>query len=196
MNICVFAASSNFVDDKYKNAARDLGVEMAKRGHSLVFGAGEWGLMGACAHGVADAGGKVIGVTPKFFDVDGIVYHDCDELIYTETMRERKAIMEDLAEAYVVAPGGIGTYEEFYEVLTLKQLGVHGRAIVIFNVDGYYDKMLEMMKHSETEGFMVGATNRIYEVMTDVNEILDYIENYQENIGQVYKFLEEKKKGV
>ena len=101
-----------------------------------MYGAGANGLMGAVARGVCEENGTIIGVTPSFFNVDGILFENVSELITTETMRERKQIMEDKADAFIVTPGGIGTLEEFFEILTLKQLGRHGKAIVIFNQNG------------------------------------------------------------
>ena len=148
MKICVYGAASPTIDPQYMKKVEEMGSEMAKRGHSLVFGGGGNGLMGAAARGVVRAKGKVIGVAPSFFQVDGVLFEECSELIYTETMRERKQIMEEKADAFVMLPGGIGTFDEFFEILTLKQLGRHNKAIVIFNIDGYYDNMLKMMEVS------------------------------------------------
>ncbi len=103
-------------------------------------------------------------------------------------MRERKQIMEDKADAFIVTPGGIGTLEEFFEILTLKQLGRHGKAIVIFNQNGFYDHLLSMLKETSDKGFMTPATNEIYTVMDNSDEILDYLESYKTDIGRVFKF--------
>lgn len=144
--------------------------------------------MGAVARGAASKNGHIIGVTPSFFDVDGILYEGDMELIKTETMRERKQIMEESADAFIMVPGGIGTYEEFFEILTLKQLGRHGKAIVIYNINGFFDDLLAMMKATSDKGFMSNATNEIYIVMNDSFRILDYIENYTPEVGRVFKF--------
>lgn len=115
MNVCVYGASSNDIDRSYIEETEYLGREIAKRGHTLVYGAGANGLMGAVARGVYEENGTIIGVTPSFFNVDGILFENVSELITTETMRERKQIMEDKADAFIITPGGIGTLEEFFE---------------------------------------------------------------------------------
>lgn len=178
MNICVFGASSDLIDKCYIESAELLGEKLALRGHSLVYGGGAQGVMGACARGVKKGDGHIIGVSPSFFNVDGVLFKDCDELLYTETMRERKALMEDNSDAFIIAPGGIGTFEEFFEVFTLKQLARHNKPIVIFNHNGFYDKMIEMLKDAEDKKFIRIPTLELYEVMTDIDEIYDYIENY------------------
>lgn len=184
MNICVFGASSSIIDRSFIEETENLGREMARRGHSLIYGAGASGLMGAAARGVKEQGGYVVGVVPDFFrdedmGVDGKIFKQCDELITTESMRERKFIMEERGGAFVIAPGGIGTFEEFFEVLTLKQLERHNKAIAIWNVDGYYDAMLEMLEKAIEKKFFREACRQLYRVFTDYNEMLDYIESYK-----------------
>ena len=178
MNICVYGASSNLIDEIYLKKTEELGEAIAKRGHGLVFGGGAQGVMGASARGAKKNGGYVIGVSPSFFNVDGVLFSECDELIYTETMRERKQILEDRSDAFIVAPGGIGTFEEFFEVFTLKQLARHNKPIVIFNVNGFYDGMLKLLKEAEGHGFIRKKTLELYEVMTEPEKIIGYIENY------------------
>ena len=180
MTICVYGASSNDIDKTYIEKTEALGALMAKRGHSLVFGGGAQGLMGASARGVKSAGGRVIGIAPRFFNVDGVLYDNCDEFIYTDTMRERKQLMEDKSDAFIMSPGGIGTYEEFFEILTLKQLGRHNKPIVIFNINGYYNPMLDMLKVTAEEGFMKEKCLELFKVFEDETEVLDYIEKYNE----------------
>ena len=124
MNICVYGASSNQIDKDFIKAGELLGEEIAKRGHTLIFGAGANGLMGAAARGAASQNGKIIGIAPKFFNADGVLYEKCTELIMTGTMRERKQTMEDMSEAFVMVPGGIGTLEEFFEILKAIFLGI------------------------------------------------------------------------
>ena len=131
MNICLYGASSTEIDKVYIEATEALGELLAKEGHSLVYGAGGAGLMGAAARGVKRGGGYIVGVVPSFLKVDGVLFDDCDETIFTNTMRERKQIMEERADAFIVTPGGIGTYEEFFEIYTLKQLGQLHKPIVI-----------------------------------------------------------------
>lgn len=188
MNICIYGASSDEISDGYIEVVEEFGSKLAKRGHTLVFGAGGQGLMGASARGAAKENGKIIGVAPSFLNVDGRLFKDCTEFISTETMRERKQIMEDRSDAFIMVPGGIGTFEEFFEILTLKQLGRHGKAIVVYNIENYYNPLLKMLQDGVTKGFMNQATNEIYEVMTDADEILDYLEHYTVEIGRVFKF--------
>ena len=178
MNICVYGASSDAIDKKYIIQGEHLGEEMVKRGHNLVYGGGACGMMGAVARGVTRGGGEIVGVAPLFFKVDGVLYDKCTEFIYTETMRERKQIMEDRADAFIVTPGGIGTYEELFEILTLKQLDRHQKAIVFLNTDGYYDLVAELMQRTSDLGFMKPASLELYKFCDTVEETLDYLEGY------------------
>lgn len=158
MNVCLYGASSTEIGEPYITATETLGEMLACRGHSLVYGAGGAGLMGAAARGMKRGGGYVVGVVPSFLKVDGVLFDGCDEMIFTDTMRERKQIMEERADAFVVTPGGIGTYEEFFEIYTLKQLGQLHKPIVIFNVNGYFDDMLAMLRRTVDERFMREAS--------------------------------------
>lgn len=175
MNVCVFGASSTEIDGSYITATEALGEALAARGHALVYGAGGSGLMGAVARGMTRGGGRVIGVVPSFFKVDGILYDRCDEIVYTDTMRQRKQIMDERSDAVVVAPGGIGTYEEFFEIYTLKQLGKHHKPIVIFNINGYYDSLLELLAHTVEEKFMQPACLGLYTVATTPEQVLEQL---------------------
>ena len=183
MNICVFGASSSTIDTSFIDETTLLGEKLAERGHSLIYGAGASGLMGAVARGVYSKGGSIVGVVPNFFvdedlGVDGRVFENCTELVLTDTMRERKRVMEDRADAFIVVPGGIGTFEEFFEVFTLKQLQRHNKAIAILNFNGYYDAMLGMLDEAEKLRFVGSACRGLITVFTDADEALDYVENY------------------
>lgn len=192
MKICVFGASSSTIDKNYIDQIEKLGRDLAKRGHSLIYGAGASGLMGAAARGAYEHGGEIIGVVPNFFEeedmgVDGKIFQNCTELITTETMRDRKKIMEDMADAFIVAPGGIGTFEEFFEVFTLKQLERHNKAIAVFNVNGYYDDMLSMLDKAVEKNFLRKPCMNLFKVFDDEAAILDYIENYQPEKVNVFE---------
>ena len=178
MNICVYGASSNDIDQSFIKAAETLGRKMAERKHTLVYGAGGGGVMGGTARGVTAGGGKVVGIVPAFFNVDGMLYDKCDELIKTSTMRERKQLMEEKSDAFIMCPGGIGTFDEFFEMLTLKQLSRHTKAIAIFNVDGYYDSLIELMETAISRSFMKPECRELYSVFSDIDSMLDYIEGY------------------
>ena len=177
MNVCVFGASSTQIDDKYIQATERLGEALAASGHNLVYGAGGSGLMGAVARGMTRGGGYITGVVPSFLKVDGILYEQCDEMVYTDTMRQRKQIMDERSDAFIVTPGGIGTYEEFFEIYTLKQLGRHQKPIVIFNVDGYFDCLLEMLAFTVKEQFMKPLCLELYTVATTVEEALRQLQH-------------------
>ena len=179
MRICVYGAASPTIDNQYKVITETLGREMAKRGHSLVFGGGGNGLMGAVAKGVRAENGNIIGVIPKFFDNEDIeaICNFCDELIEPETMRERKQIMEDKADAFIVVPGGIGTYEEFFEILTLKQLCRHKKPIAVYNINGYYDSLFTVMNEAIDKNFIKKNCLDLFKLTDNSEEIFDYIEN-------------------
>ena len=180
MNICVYGASSKTIDAQFTDAGHALGYLLAHHGYGLVFGGGDNGMMGAVARGTHDGGGRIIGIAPRFFNVDGVLYPHCDELIYTETMRERKQKMEDLSGAFIVSPGGIGTFEEFFEILTLKQLGRTKKPLVILNTAGYYDDILNMMRHTVESNFMSAQTFDLIAVVNTPEQAIDYIEHYVE----------------
>ncbi len=187
MKICVFAASSRTIDSSYVDEAFALGTELAGRGHSIVFGGGTSGLMGAVARGAFSAGGGIIGVAPRFFDQPGILYEHCTEMLFTETMSERKKLMEDLSDAFITLPGGIGTFEEFFEALTLKQLGRHAKAIAVLNTRGYYDAMDAMLRRAVAERFLSEDGYALYETFTDIPKLVDYIESYRGQPQEVWK---------
>ena len=123
-------------------------------------------------------GGRVIGVAPSFFNVDGILYDQCDEFIYTETMRERKGIMDEKAEGFLLAPGGIGSFEEFFEILTLKQLGKHNRPIAVLNTNGYYVPLHAMLEHAVKERFATAPCLQLYRLCPTPADAVDYLEHY------------------
>lgn len=178
MRICVYGAASPTIDPEYIEKVEELGREMAKRGHSLVFGGGGNGLMGAAARGVRDGGGAILGVIPKFFDQENVeeICDFCTELIQPDTMRQRKQIMEDNADAFIVVPGGIGTFEEFFEILTLKQLCRHNKPIALYNVRGYYNELDRMMTAAMEKNFVRKNCTDLYITTDDPEELLRYIE--------------------
>ena len=193
MNICIFGASSDIINEKYVNSAYELAAKMAKRGHGLIFGGGGKGVMGATAQAVYDNGGFVYGVAPEFMSEYNVFFEHCTKFKHTKTMAERKTFMEDQADAFIIAPGGIGTFEEFFEVYTLKQLGRHSKAIAVFNPFGYYDKLLDMLKHCVHEDFMVSASLDLIKIFEDPDELLDYLagKGYDWDMGSdtVYRFM-------
>lgn len=179
MRICVFCSSSNAIDTAYLDESRALGREMATRGHSLTYGGGDVGSMGVLARAVQENGGMVLGVIPHALnDIDGVGYGDSDRFILTNTMRERKAIMEENSDAFIALPGGLGTFEEVLEIITLKQLRYHSKAIVLVNSGGYFDPLLALLNHAVSERFMKPKTLDLFEVTESFGGALDYIESY------------------
>ncbi len=185
MNICVYGAASQKIEQKFLDATEELGCELGKRGHNLVYGAGATGVMGAVARGVKKGGGKVTGVIPSFFKEENIepIFEQCDELIYTETMQQRKQTMEELSDGFIVAPGGIGTMEEFFETLTLKQLGRHTKPIAIYNVDSFYDYIKLFMYKAMDKRFIKANCDLLYLTFTDFDEMFDYLEHHEGSFG-------------
>ena len=184
MNVCIFGASSSITKEHYIRSVEELGRILAERGHALIFGAGGAGLMGAAARGFKAGGGRVTGIVPDFFinEVQAVLFDGCDEMIYTRTMAERKTLMEDKADAFITVPGGIGTLEEFFEVLTLKQLGRHRKAMVIYNVNGYFDKLKELLDGAVAEGFLNAHCLDFVLIADDAEQIADYLENYDPSV--------------
>lgn len=167
MRLCVYGAASSAIHPEFLAGAEALGRALAQASIGLVFGGGDTGVMGACARGCASLGGEIIGVAPRFFDRPGVLYQSCTQLHFTETMRERKALMEELSDGFIVAPGGIGTFEEFFEIFTLRQLGRHQKPIWILNLRDYYTPLLELLRRGVAEGFLEQATLDLLTVFTN-----------------------------
>jgi len=187
MNICVYGASSNDLAQAFYDDAYALGKAIADGGHSLVFGGGAGGLMGACARGAKEQGGKIIGIAPRFFDEPGILYKDCGEFIYTDTMRERKQLMEEHADAFITLPGGIGTFEEFFEILTLKQLGRHAKPMVLLNTRNYYGPMAAMLDKAAEQGFMSRNCLEIFTLCATAREAVECCLHREEKRGSIWR---------
>ena len=175
MRICIFGASSRELAQKYYTEAEELGRLIASEGHTLVFGGGDGGLMGACARGVTACGGECIGIAPRYFDEPGILYSGCTRLEFTDTMRERKARMEAESDAVIVLPGGVGTFEEFFEILTLKQIGRLHKPIAVLNTHGYYEGLLAMLRHATAEGFMTRGCLELFALVDTPEAALAHV---------------------
>lgn len=188
MNICVYAASGRELDNIYFEEAYELGALLARCSHTLVFGGGSEGLMGACARGAKEHGGRVTGIAPRFFDEPGVLFTDCDEFIYTDTMRERKQLMEQTADAFVMLPGGIGTFEEFFEILTLKQLGRHSKPIAILNTALYYEPMISMLRHTASQHFMNEKCLQLFRLCDSPAQAVEHCANTEELNGSIRRF--------
>lgn len=180
MNVCIYGAASTEISQTYREIVTDLGEKLAKRGHNLIFGAGDGGLMGAAARGFKKGGGKITGVAPTFFRDTVIeeVYPHCDLVIYTDSMGVRKSVMETNADAFIVTPGGIGTYDEFFQILTLKQLHQINKPIALFNIHGYYYSFEALMHNGAEEKFLRSDCLLLYKSFTEeeVDALIEYIE--------------------
>jgi cytokinin riboside 5'-monophosphate phosphoribohydrolase len=176
LSICVFCASASGLDEVYLESARLLGKEIAGRGHRLVYGGGNVGLMREVASSVHDEGGEVFGAIPRSLVERELAYGPADELVVTETLRERKAEMDNRADAFVALPGGFGTMEELLEVLTLRQLNLHDRPIVLVNVNGFWDPFLAMVREMTAQGFAREGEGSLFAVATTAEEAIDLAE--------------------
>ena len=170
--VCVFCGSNPGVREDYRNSAQALARALAGRGLGLVYGGGNVGLMGMLADSMLQAGGEVIGVIPRSLVAKEVAHRGVTELRIVDTMHERKALMNDLSDAFIALPGGFGTLDEFFEILTWSQLGIHGKPSGLLNVAGYYDRLLAMLDHAVAEGFLRPAHRDLVIADSDVDALL------------------------
>jgi len=180
-NICVFCSSSDHLDKKYYNAAKELGEMIGNTGNHIVYGGTNVGLMHAAAFSTKQTGGKVIGVIPELIHSKGITSNYADELIVTSDMKERKDVIRDKSDAFIALPGSFGTLEEIMEVIALKQLGYHSKAIVFVDVDGFYSALKAQFDMQYQEKFAKDVYRQLYVFVDNAKEALDYINNYVES---------------
>lgn len=181
MNICVFCSSSDSVDEKYFQEARNLGKSMGEAQFGLVYGGTNVGLMNEVAVAANSAGGKVIGVIPKLIEEYGLSADFLDELIVTPDMAERKKVLRDRSDAFIALPGGFGTLEEILEVITLKQLGYHNLPIVFINTDGFYDCLKNQFETTYQESFAKQDYREFYRFEDSYEGALEYIKSYKQD---------------
>lgn len=174
-SVAVYCASSTQIDEKYFEAARQLGQGLAQRGVTLVNGAGNMGLMQASTDACLENGGKAIGVIPSFMIEENWQHTGMTELIVVPDMSTRKNKIAEISDAGIALPGGCGTFDELFELITNKQLGLYLKPIVILNVDGYFDPMLEMMDRAMKENFMRLAHGDIWKVATTAEEAINLV---------------------
>jgi len=178
-NICVFCASSSQVSDLHFDTAKYLGEKIAKANYTLVYGGANIGLMGTLANSTLEHGGKVTGVIPQVIFDRALGHETIDNLIVTKDMYERKAQMSELADAFITLPGGFGTLEEVFEVITAKQLGIHSKPIIFVNSGNFYQKLIEHIEIMYAEKFAKSEYRHFYHVAEDVDDAMDYLLNYQ-----------------
>ncbi len=179
MNICVYCSSSDAVAPVHFETAAALGGLMARRNHALVYGGASVGLMGAVARAVHAGGGSIISVMPEAVRNAGITFEEAGEIIYTGTLRERKAVMEERADAFIALPGGFGTLEEVLEIITLKQLKLNTRPVVFVNTNGFYDPLIDMFETMYEGKFAKSVYRGLYATADGPVGALDYIEKYR-----------------
>jgi len=171
-NVAVFCASADGVNPIYRQEAEELGRALAERGIGLVYGGAKVGLMQAVADATLHAGGRVVGVIPEVLVDLEVAHLGLTELHVTSTMHTRKALMGERSDAFIILPGGFGTFEELFEVLAWQTLKLHRKPIMLLNTLGFYDKMLEFLDHSMAEGMMTQAKREILLVGSTVSELL------------------------
>jgi uncharacterized protein (TIGR00730 family) len=171
--IAVFCGSSKGYNSLYTTCAKELGKVFANQNIKLVYGAGNVGLMGEIADATLASDGKVLGVIPDFLRAKEVCHTKLTELKVTETMHERKAYMDDNCDGVIMLPGGFGTLDEFFEMLTWKQLHLHQKPIGIWNIDGYYDHLLKHIEHMIKEGFVKEVNLKLFVVSSDLEKLLE-----------------------
>ncbi|TDO23843.1 LOG family protein [Pedobacter duraquae] len=176
--ITIFCGSSFGTEKEYEEQAYLLGKTLAERAIGLVYGGANVGLMGAVANGAIENNGEVIGVLPHFLQNKEIAHNGLTELILVETMHERKTKMNDLTDGVITLPGGFGTLEEFFEMLTWAQLGLHKKPIGILNIGGFYDEMLALLDTMVSKGFLKLVNKDMVLVSDNIDELLAKMSNY------------------
>lgn len=177
-NICVYCGSSDKMGIEYLQAARQMGAAIANGGYTLVYGAGCTGMMGAVADGALEAGGEVIGVIPSMFATPTLMHPGLSRLEIVDHMHIRKQRMVDISDAFIALPGGYGTFEELFEVLTWAQIGLHRKPVGVLNVRQYYKALLSAMDHARSEGFMYAEHQSLYVVADQPEELLTMLDDY------------------
>lgn len=178
-SVAVFCGSSEGYHADYRDMAYALGAVLAERGIRIIYGGARVGLMGAVADGAMDNGGTVIGVIPDFLETKEIAHAGLSELIVVKTMHERKLKMHDLCDAIITLPGGWGTMEEMFEMLTWAQLGLHQKPMGLLNINGYYDSLKVLANNMVQEGFLSECNNNILLINESIDELLERMEQYQ-----------------
>ncbi len=175
MNICLYGSGSRTIDEIYTDAAYELGCKIAEKGHTLVFGGGDTGMMGACARGVHENYGKSLGIAPEWIGSFEPLCENCSDFIYVDSMDERKNKFLENSDAFIISPGGIGTLDEFFEIITLRKLKQHNKEIIVFNINHFYDKMIEMIEEMGEKGFLY-KQEELFKIADTVDEIFKHLE--------------------
>ncbi len=177
--ICVYCGSADKLHPGYLEAARQMGEAIARRGLVIVYGAGSTGLMGALADGALQAGGEVVGVIPAYFNTDVLCHRGLTRLEVVDTIHQRKARLAELADAFIALPGGFGTYEELFEILTWAQIGLHSKPVGILNARNYFDPLLTLVEHAREEGFIYAEHRQLLVYAQEPAALLDALNNHR-----------------
>lgn len=177
--LCVFCGSSAGLDPAYRQQANEFGTLLAREKIELVYGGGRVGLMGAVADAALNAGGHVTGVIPEFLATRELLHEGVTEMRITQGMHERKALMSDLSDAFVALPGGLGTFEELFEVLTWSQLGLHRKPIGLLNSSGYFDPLIELVDRAIAEGFCRHEHRQLFVVDANAVRLLHRLREHR-----------------
>jgi uncharacterized protein (TIGR00730 family) len=178
-SVCVYCGSSDKMHQDYLEAARQMGAALAGRGLQLLYGAGRTGLMGALADGALEAGGEVIGIIPAIFNTPQLAHRGLTRLEIVESMHQRKTRLAELADAFIALPGGYGTFEEFFEILTWAQIGLHSKPIGLLNSYHYFDPLLTMVEHARAEGFIYDEHRTLFTWAESPAVLLDALASHR-----------------
>lgn len=186
-SVTVYCSSSMHLASPMYDAGAALGTAIARKGWQLVYGGNRVGLMGVIADAARAAGGRVVGITPQVFIDMGVADNDCDEFIVADDMRHRKQLLERRGDALLAMPGGLGTFEELFEVICGKSLGYHAKPIVILNIERYFDPLLEMIEHGIAHGFIRPRARALYFVSNSVQQAMDDLQRHEPEVGPTHQ---------
>ena len=182
-SVCVYCGSSDKTNGEYLKAARAMGRSLAGHDLELIYGAGSTGLMGALADSALEAGGEVTGVIPGYFNTLQLAHNSLTRLEVVETIHQRKARMAELADAFIALPGGYGTFEELFEILTWAQIGLHSKPIGLLNAHRYFDPLLALIEHARAEGFIYEEHRQLFTYAEKPETLLEKMENHRNPAG-------------
>lgn len=177
MYICVYGSARDEIAEVYRKKGYELGKEIAKQGHSLVFGGGSEGMMGAVARGVFDNKGEIHGIAPVWMKNFEGIFKECDRFIFTKSMDERKNLFLKESDAFIITPGGIGTLDEFFEIMTLKKLNQHNKPIIIYNINHFFDEMLTMINEMINKNFLSKESLDLIQIIDNIEDIKIVLED-------------------
>lgn len=178
MHVAIYCGSQIGKNEAYKEAAIEVGERLAQAGHTIVYGGSKIGLMGLMANAALQNGGAIIGVMPEHLQKRELAHVELTELHIVDTMHTRKAKMIDLSNALLALPGGCGTMDEYFEAFTWAQIGLHDKPVILYNVDGFYDALIEHFKRMMDEGFIRDEQHKLFHVVTSIEQLEALLTNY------------------